>query len=164
MPKLINRIGKIYGNLYVVGRAINDVHGNAQWNCKCLCGKFLKILGQQLTKGQKSCGCVTSHLRPYESLYNRLRSMTKHIVNLSYVEFEKFTQINECHYCGKKLIWRERYAGKGGWQLDRKDSKLGYSVENCVPCCKRCNFGKGKGFTYEEWKQIGAVIRSWNAK
>ena len=161
MPGLVNRIGNRYGVLTVIGWAVNDRYGNAQWNCRCDCGNFVMILGQQLTKGQKSCGCITSHLRPYESLYNRLKTMTKHSVRLSYEEFEEFTKSSECHYCGKTLIWRERYAGKGGWQLDRKDTKKGYSKDNCVPCCKRCNFGKGKGFSYEEWLKIGNLIRTW---
>lgn len=26
--------------------------------------------------------------------------------------------------------------------LDRKDSGRGYTVDNCVPCCKWCNYGK----------------------
>ena len=155
MPKIVNRLGKTYGQLKVTSRICNDSHGNSRWECECSCGKRLPVLGQQLTKGQKSCGCVKSHLRPYESLYNRLKSMTQHPVDMTYLEFETFTQEHECHYCGKL------YAGKGGWQLDRKDTSKGYSVVNCVPCCKRCNFGKGKGFTYEEWKQIGNLIRTW---
>lgn len=28
-------------------------------------------------------------------------------------------------------------------------------------CCARCNWSKGDQFTYEEWKQIGDLIRSW---
>jgi len=161
MPKIVERSGKVYGKLTVLYRVENDSHGNARWLCKCFCGTLKNILGQQLTKGQSSCGCVTSHLRPYESLYNRLKTMTRHEVNLTYEEFEEFTKERLCHYCGKELVWQVRYAGRGGWQLDRKDSSMGYSKDNCVPCCKRCNFGKGRGFTYEEWKQIGDLIRSW---
>lgn len=161
MPLLKDRKDRRYGQLTVLSRAENDSHGNARWECLCDCGNTTTVLGQQLTKGQKSCGCITSHLRPYESLYNRMCTMAAHPVHMTYEEYEAFTQCTECHYCGANLVWRIRYAGKGGWQLDRKDTKLPYTASNCVPCCKRCNFGKGKHFTYEEWKQIGELIRGW---
>ena len=38
-----------------------------------------------------------------------------------------------CHYCGS--------AGPNG--IDRVDNKRGYSPDNCVPCCKHCNYAKG---------------------
>ena len=76
-----------------------------------------------------------------------------------YEEFEKFTHYQNCHYCSLPLKWMPHYAGKGGWQLDRKDNSLGYSVENCVVCCKHCNLAKGKHFSYEEWREIGDLIR-----
>jgi hypothetical protein len=162
MPGLVDRIGKNYGNLRVIGRSHNDSFGNSRWQCICFaCDKFCVVLGQQLTKGQKSCGCITSPLRPYESLYHRLQKSTKHKVELTYEEFEEFTRTVECHYCGEPLVWRVRYAGKGGWQLDRKDTTGAYSKNNVVVCCKRCNFGKGNRFTYDEWVKIGKLIRSW---
>lgn len=40
-----------------------------------------------------------------------------------------------CHYCGEPL----RTAG-----IDRIDNKLGYTIENTVPCCKVCNMMKNK--------------------
>jgi len=41
-----------------------------------------------------------------------------------------------CHYCQGPL-------SKSGSGLDRKNSALGYSQENSVPCCKTCNLVKG---------------------
>ena len=165
MPQLVDRKNVRYGSLVALRRVKNDSAGNARWSCKCDCGNITTVLGQQLTKGQRSCGCsLRSHLRPYESLYNRLKTMTKHKVDLTYEEFEELTKRGACHYCGIPLVWRARYAGRGGWQLDRKDTKGAYSVGNCVVCCKRCNWGKGSLFTYEEWLQIGNLIRSWRSK
>jgi hypothetical protein len=37
-----------------------------------------------------------------------------------------------CHYCGLP-----KSSG-----IDRKDSDRGYHTDNCVPCCKTCNFMK----------------------
>lgn len=47
------------------------------------------------------------------------------------------------------------------YYLDRKDSFEGYSVENCVVCCSRCNQAKSNFFTYEQWVEIGKVIKSF---
>lgn len=38
-----------------------------------------------------------------------------------------------CHYCGKK--------GPNG--IDRIINDTGYTLENCVSCCKHCNYVKG---------------------
>jgi len=48
-----------------------------------------------------------------------------------------------CHYCGGLL-------GVTGCGLDRKDNNLGYTAENVVPCCRRCNVVKNDYFSYDE--------------
>lgn len=40
-----------------------------------------------------------------------------------------------CFYCSEELP-------RFGCGLDRIDSNKGYSIENVVPCCAYCNFGK----------------------
>jgi hypothetical protein len=55
-----------------------------------------------------------------------------------------------------------RRAGGGtASNLDRKDSAKPYEMGNIVVCCRRCNYAKNTFFTYDEWKQIGTLIRSW---
>ena len=44
-----------------------------------------------------------------------------------------------CLYCGKST-------GEAGVGLGRKDSGLGYILENVVPCCKGCNQVRGKDY------------------
>lgn len=45
-----------------------------------------------------------------------------------------------CHYCGGfSSDYDENSRGNG---IDRKDSTKGYVIENCVPCCSKCNFVK----------------------
>lgn len=41
----------------------------------------------------------------------------------------------DCFYCGDKITHR-------GTKLDRVDNKGHYTIDNIVPCCKHCNFGK----------------------
>jgi len=47
-------------------------------------------------------------------------------------EFNVITS-KDCTYCGKP--------GPNG--IDRLDCDKGYEKENCVPCCKHCNYVKG---------------------
>jgi hypothetical protein len=50
-------------------------------------------------------------------------------------EFEQMV-INPCYYCGS-------YNEKEVVGIDRLKSSKNYTIENCVPCCKTCNFMKG---------------------
>lgn len=71
------------------------------------------------------------------------------------ITFEEFLSVlsDECHYCGGPGIPRLntsktesiRYCG-----LDRVDSGKGYSVKNCVPCCKVCNRAKSN-MSYQDF-------------
>ena len=140
--------------------------------CACECGRLVHLDGRFLrTHIIKSCGCLRKEVmskaayrkRPYESLYNRIAKQTKHKNDLSYEQFVELTKQKSCHYCGASLRWAKFDVNKNGGavNLDRKDSSKSYTLENVVPCCKRCNVGKNRLFTHEEWLQIGQVIRGW---
>ena len=53
-----------------------------------------------------------------------------------------------CFYCGvepsnyAKEHWLNGSFTYSG--IDRVNNDEGYTIENCVPCCKDCNFAKGK--------------------
>jgi hypothetical protein len=47
-----------------------------------------------------------------------------------------------CHYCGLPPGLRNG--------IDRKDNTQGYIAENCVACCKTCNYAK-RGMSYAEF-------------
>lgn len=102
-------------------------------------------------------GNTHNRKRPYEWLYNHLLyRAARHdkTVDLTYEEFMSFRVIEECHYCGESIDWQKK-----AMHLDRKDSAEGYSVPNCVVCCGRCNKAKLDHFTYEEWLEIGRLLR-----
>lgn len=58
-----------------------------------------------------------------------------------------------CHYCSGKL-------SDTGYALDRKDPKVGYTVDNCVPCCGECNFLKSDKLTYEEMLAVTILLKA----
>ena len=43
--------------------------------------------------------------------------------------------------------------------MDRKDNNKGYEKDNVVPCCWRCNNGRGNLFSYEEWYGMTGYLR-----
>jgi 5'-deoxynucleotidase YfbR-like HD superfamily hydrolase len=153
--------------------------------CRCVCGNERVVEGYALTRGEStSCGCYhvdSRRKKPFEALYNRLvrtASEHNHGVQFSYEEFVKFTCEKTCHYCSGPVEWnaytslwepkrlrrvkdseplpRTKHTG---YNLDRKDNSLGYSVDNCVVCCGSCNRTKGDRFTYEEFLIIAHSLR-----
>lgn len=69
--------------------------------------------------------------------------------DLTVEQFENLTK-KECHYCGcLKCNFGKTNRGNG---IDRKNNNLGYTIDNCVPCCARCNFIKNS-MPYEEFLQ-----------
>lgn len=55
--------GKRYGRLVVLGRAEN-IGRNSAWQCRCDCGNFTIVLGANLGRHTKSCGCLYRDTRP----------------------------------------------------------------------------------------------------
>jgi len=49
--------------------------------------------------------------------------------NLSLEQFITFWN-KPCHYCGSEI---------NGVGIDRVDNNIGYELDNCVPCCSKCN-------------------------
>lgn len=59
--------------------------------------------------------------------------------DLSLEEFMLFWN-KPCYYCENEI---------DGIGLDRKDSSIGYNLNNIVPCCWRCNKSKSDQTTYQ---------------
>ena len=67
--------------------------------------------------------------------------------------FEKQTM--KCHYCKKDVLFGY---GKGNLSnsltIDRKDNQVGYTIDNIVFACRKCNTIKGMWFTEKEMLEI----------
>lgn len=77
---------------------------------------------------------------------------------------------NKCHYCGIAekdffTIWGDFYGSKkrgSRLEVDRKDNRGDYEIDNCVLACAICNCAKSDKFTYDEFKYVGKAIgRVW---
>lgn len=73
------------------------------------------------------------------------------VFELSFTQYEHLVS-QPCYYCGTSL---ENMAGIG---LDRKDNSKGYSIENVLPCCGKCNRIRGDDLTVEEMKVAMTAI------
>lgn len=163
--KLIDLTDKTFNRWYVVKRMPNRPGGKAMWWCRCLCGTEKEIGSSELrskgTNASKSCGCYhADNIRkravehnlskpPYLNLYNRLKARCKNKqipISLSYEDFVAFTGIKHCYYCAGEVNWLKYHTtghkSPSAINLDRVNPFGGYSKENCVVCCYRCNVMK----------------------
>lgn len=166
----VDLIGKRFGKLTVTAEldhgSINGKH--RKWLCVCDCENYAVVLSMHLRhkyNPKDNCGCVDK--TPYKAIYNRLVKSAKDrdLSVLSYEDFLGFTKIFECHYCGAAITWTKHFVvtktRQSRYNLDRKDTTRGHDKGNSVVCCRLCNWTKGNRFTYEQFVQIGKVIRSF---
>jgi hypothetical protein len=153
--------GQVFGRLTVIER-VGVKFRHVLWRCMCSCGKELQCLsGTLISNRVHSCGCLTRE-KCIEKERLRIEDpwsvdMNKYVVRLGYrptlqpwvltVEQYESLVTSSCYYCGipplqypTEPTLREHGLRKNG--IDRVDSSKGYILENCVPCCKQCNFEK----------------------
>lgn len=161
-------IGRRFGKLVVVATAEPVINKNGtrstRWLTKCDCGEEKRVRqGSLVTNHTQSCGCVQKDKAAAH--IGRVRfsrdpdASAKNDVWLSYrsearkrgycweLSMEQFTDLtsSNCAYCGKPPSngFRREYKMREGVfiynGIDRQDSSLGYSLANCVSCCRLCN-------------------------
>ncbi len=92
----------------------------------------------------------------YSVYKNRALNKRKVIFKLSIEEFEKITSL-KCNYCNG-FSTNVDYVG-----IDRIDSGKGYTIDNCISCCDKCNFMK-KDYPVKEFIQHILKIASFYVK
>ena len=157
--KVIDEVKNIYGNWTVISRAENKPDGSARWNCICTCGTEKVVPANTLREGASlSCGCKIVEIGKLKreansiekTLYRGYRTGAVSrglLFELTFKQVEALIYSN-CHYCGdtpndvkyyynRKGVDKSHYIKTNG--IDRIDNTKGYSISNCVPCCKMCN-------------------------
>lgn len=177
MGRLIDLTGTCFGSLQVLHRGENDRFGAARWVCVCTCGNSVLVRGAALNAGKQiSCGCIrnannkhraqnkhpgkkgigVAALNVLYGSYKRAATRRKKNFQLTIEQFSNLI-IQNCYYCGDSphsILKRDTLNGEVIYNgIDRYINSLGYTIENCVTCCKTCNIAKhtkdGPGF--EEW-------------
>jgi hypothetical protein len=72
MEKRFNLVNRRFGRLFILWRVKSD-SPHTLWECKCDCGKIVKVTGRSLRAGTtKSCGCLK------KDMVYLMREMSKH--------------------------------------------------------------------------------------
>jgi hypothetical protein len=87
-----------------------------------------------------------------EALFNIYSK--RNYMSLTLKEFKDITSSN-CHYCGTNpdRLYKTNITNWGYYHwlgIDQKVPGQGYTTENSLPCCKTCNWAKGK-MSYEKF-------------
>lgn len=141
----------------------------AAFQFKCDCGNTIICRAIDVKKEKtKSCGCLALESKSktgkanakdgcysfFNGKYYDYKVNTKRM-NLDFeLTLEQFSKLisSNCHYCGSKptnfqksgLHCQMKYNG-----VDRKNNHKGYTADNVVPCCKFCNYAKGRATQQE---------------
>lgn len=164
-----NLLGYTFGKWRVVERVYDYRHTKyhkgrtLKWRCICECGNESLITSTRLIKGVttqcKKCsdkerlgntyGQLPEGVASFNSLYNNYRRNAK-IRGLEFSlakdVFRKLTK-QSCFYCNTKPAQIHNPAGMyNGYYvyngIDRMNNNKGYLQDNCVACCKVCNYMK----------------------
>jgi hypothetical protein len=166
---LKNLIGKRFGLLSVISEAGRNQKRSAIWLCQCDCGKQVTRIGSTLLAGKSSsCGCrwhspesrakiAQSQIRPGSLMRREYRHYRDgaiargHQWGLSESQFKDLVQMS-CRYCGTEpsIERNTKYEQDLFNGIDRVDNTKGYEMDNCVPCCKICNYMK-RALSVEEF-------------
>lgn len=151
---------------------INKKSNLTEVECLCECGNTIIIPPYRLKNGNtKSCGCLLAerYRRPPNKNANfncAIRTYKKNakkrnlLYEISDSDALKLMKSN-CYYCNAVPANRYRmvkscepfiYNG-----IDRVDNTLGYIIDNCVPCCIKCNTAKSD-MSMNEFKQWLHVV------
>jgi hypothetical protein len=160
--------GDRFGKLVAVGFShTTKKGGGVYWKFKCDCGnestsRWFQVKNKKLDH----CGCLTFKrvVAGHKTHENRIISAVADLLqnykknanyrdlefSLTRDQFHWLTQ-QECFFCGvlpenKRKSRPRLYVGEQETfvhnGIDRWHSYLGYTVQNCVPCCKTCNYAK----------------------
>lgn len=80
---------------------------------------------------------IVGHPQWYRIRYEKLKASARKrgfIFELSHEDHRKIFDTPLCHYCEEANVTRS---------VDRKDNSMGYTVNNCVMACWKCNQMKG---------------------
>lgn len=168
--KILDITGMRFNMLTVKKQLPSRVYGDKSkyykkrmWLCICDCGNKTEANTGSLSTGKKkSCGCIKNITNAensrssrdkiikidggYRSIFRMYKnnSKTRNLeFNIPFDDFIKLLSMN-CFYCGiepSNLYMKSYYSVKYNG-IDRRDNSIGYTINNCVTCCKMCNIAK----------------------
>lgn len=157
------KLGDVFGRWTVISEPYYNLspggYKRQYVDCRCVCGKEAPIEPRSLRIGRSTgCrGCIEASKTTVDSVTNEIWLQYQRGASTRGWEWtisrEDFTVLihSDCFYCGGPPSNRAKrkvdFFTNG---IDRKDNKLGYTKENCVACCSKCNRGKHT-IDYDTW-------------
>lgn len=124
------------------------------WQCQCSCGRITytdpHALSMQTKHYCQVCARqkvieqtrLPGNLAVWHRVFKDTRNNAKkrgYQVQLDFQTFKQIAQRN-CYYCGCQPKLGSYGIARNG--VDRLDNTIGYTKDNCVPCCGMCNIMK----------------------
>lgn len=60
-----------------------------------------------------------------------------------------------CFFCGETPVENKT------WGIDRLQNKVGYTYDNCVPCCATCNYAKGTSDLHDFLDRVHTISKKF---
>jgi hypothetical protein len=155
--------GKRFGKLIVINKIGELGNHTSKHLCLCDCGNKKTVFGSNLQTGcTKSCGCIVTEKGKKRGSNLVLGVYQRHAKDMNrefLLKENEFINLieNNCFYCNSKPSNNYYKKNINGTELnyfyngiDRVNNSKGYTIENCVTCCKICNLMK-REMSFEEW-------------
>jgi len=158
-------------------KEVPQTYDSAKWECICDCGfkKFIRtadLLGGYTSKCIK-CSCkinTQGNILPEKgAAWNKIFGIIKRSAKIRNLEFSltkehiKELVLQNCFYCDcepSNLVKSSKGDEIAYNGIDRVDNKIGYLKENCVTCCRKCNFLKTDYNLKEMLNQIEKIYKN----
>jgi hypothetical protein len=158
--------GTKFGKLTIITR-VDNINYRVYYLCRCDCGREITTritsLRSRAIPTCPSCAAtkvststeylkMTSGQKYLHATYVNSAKIRGFLFDLTLTQFIGLTS-DVCHYCGippqqlKSSNGEPPYIYNG---IDRIDNNIGYVINNCVTCCKICNYAK-RTMSYNEW-------------
>jgi hypothetical protein len=176
--------GDVIGEFVIVRGEM--VGKNKTWICRCKCGSEKRFWKASAINKQKTCGCgidkagLTAKQR--RSMLSRMHGYKGGAKSRGFkwsLTYSQFVEIatGNCFYCNSEpKVW-DCVSGAPSVQkaspninakdyeikfngIDRLNSDIGYTIENVVPCCVKCNRAKSD-MPLSDFKDHVKKMYSW---
>lgn len=121
--------------------------------------KFLKVNDYIISGNSKERLIKSLYKNRIWNRHIKLGFDKKNIIDIN--EYASLIQ-QECYYCGKTNSQKDGEFYHNG--IDRLDSTKGYTEQNCVPCCTKCNMAKGSLTTREFLNLVNDIYMNQKRK